>query len=177
MSHWTALPLSPQLGWPLRYQKTGEHNKSTLRKNLPANEVLELLTLDVDPTSPTFGKSTDTCNCEIILANADASELHPVTINILQSYIKMALKDVIEFGKGEGTKEKAEAAVAKAVSSDLEPFLGAYCKNLVCKKCGVPGGWREHKLSACGKCQKVQYCGRECQAADWKAHKKDCKRN
>lgn len=26
----------------------------------------------------------------------------------------------------------------------------------------------------CAKCAKARYCGRDCQAADWKVHKKAC---
>jgi splicing suppressor protein 51 len=29
-------------------------------------------------------------------------------------------------------------------------------------------------LQTCSRCHKVQYCGRECQKAAWKTHKKDC---
>lgn len=31
-------------------------------------------------------------------------------------------------------------------------------------------------LLRCAKCKKVLYCGKECQAADWKAHKPFCVR-
>eukprot|EP01041_Mallomonas_annulata_P000541 gene541-1034_t len=30
------------------------------------------------------------------------------------------------------------------------------------------------KLSQCGRCKQISYCGRECQVAHWKIHKKDC---
>ncbi len=33
----------------------------------------------------------------------------------------------------------------------------------------------EGKLSRCCKCKGVAYCSRECQLADWKQHKKDCR--
>jgi hypothetical protein len=32
------------------------------------------------------------------------------------------------------------------------------------------------KLLSCTACRRVQYCGRECQKADWPAHKETCKR-
>ncbi|CAO2657805.1 Nn.00g070650.m01.CDS01 [Neocucurbitaria sp. VM-36] len=32
-------------------------------------------------------------------------------------------------------------------------------------------------LKACAKCKKIQYCGRDCQKADWKTHKKVCAKN
>lgn len=31
------------------------------------------------------------------------------------------------------------------------------------------------KLSVCGRCKMVHYCGKECQTADWATHKKVCK--
>jgi hypothetical protein len=42
-----------------------------------------------------------------------------------------------------------------------------------CHKCGAdkaPGGG---PLMQCGKCKASSYCSRECQAADWKRHKRD----
>jgi hypothetical protein len=42
-----------------------------------------------------------------------------------------------------------------------------------CHKCGAdkaPGGG---PLMQCGKCKAFSYCSRECQAADWKRHKRD----
>eukprot|EP00161_Ancyromonas_sigmoides_P012362 TRINITY_DN3149_c0_g1_i1.p1 TRINITY_DN3149_c0_g1~~TRINITY_DN3149_c0_g1_i1.p1 ORF type:complete len:541 (+),score=230.11 TRINITY_DN3149_c0_g1_i1:91-1623(+) len=38
-----------------------------------------------------------------------------------------------------------------------------------CAKCGEKG------TADCGKCGAVSYCGRDCQVADWKAHKAHCK--
>ncbi|KAF1851614.1 uncharacterized protein K460DRAFT_362375 [Cucurbitaria berberidis CBS 394.84] len=32
-------------------------------------------------------------------------------------------------------------------------------------------------LKACAKCKTTQYCGRDCQKADWKTHKKVCAKN
>ncbi|KAJ4366120.1 hypothetical protein N0V83_007755 [Neocucurbitaria cava] len=32
-------------------------------------------------------------------------------------------------------------------------------------------------LKACAKCKTTQYCGRDCQKADWKTHKKICAKN
>jgi xylose isomerase len=31
------------------------------------------------------------------------------------------------------------------------------------------------KTKKCSGCEKVYYCGRECQRADWKAHKSSCR--
>lgn len=44
----------------------------------------------------------------------------------------------------------------------------------VCKRCGKSG--MEVQLSVCKKCDRVRYCGKACQLADWKeGHKEDCK--
>jgi MYND finger len=44
-----------------------------------------------------------------------------------------------------------------------------------CINCGGKGN-EDKKLAKCGKCLKVQYCNRQCQAADWKVHKAACKK-
>uniref|UniRef100_A0A7S0WMQ2 MYND-type domain-containing protein n=1 Tax=Chlamydomonas leiostraca TaxID=1034604 RepID=A0A7S0WMQ2_9CHLO len=41
-----------------------------------------------------------------------------------------------------------------------------------CNKCGAT---QEQPYMKCSKCKVMAYCGRECQVADWAAHKRDCK--
>ncbi|RSL99565.1 hypothetical protein CEP52_009682 [Fusarium oligoseptatum] len=41
-----------------------------------------------------------------------------------------------------------------------------------CNKCNKSGS--EVSLKHCAKCKQTHYCSRECQKADWKAHKKVC---
>uniref|UniRef100_A0A0G4GGH2 MYND-type domain-containing protein n=1 Tax=Chromera velia CCMP2878 TaxID=1169474 RepID=A0A0G4GGH2_9ALVE len=45
---------------------------------------------------------------------------------------------------------------------------------VVCNQCkkAAPQG---QSFQRCGRCQKVAYCGKECQKMDWKQHKKACK--
>ncbi|KAL2195570.1 hypothetical protein P885DRAFT_70208 [Corynascus similis CBS 632.67] len=43
-----------------------------------------------------------------------------------------------------------------------------------CRNCGREKSREGGELKACAKCRKVMYCGRTCQRADWKRHKKDC---
>ncbi|KAK3304728.1 uncharacterized protein B0T15DRAFT_251800 [Chaetomium strumarium] len=49
-----------------------------------------------------------------------------------------------------------------------------------CRVCGADkakdggGGVSGGALRACARCRKVKYCSRECQRADWKAHKGQC---
>ncbi|KAJ3033304.1 hypothetical protein HDV00_006521 [Rhizophlyctis rosea] len=40
-----------------------------------------------------------------------------------------------------------------------------------CAKCGSTPS----TLQRCGRCKQVKYCGRECQAAHWKVHKRSCR--
>eukprot|EP00884_Botryococcus_braunii_P005689 jgi/Botrbrau1/15120/Bobra.320_1s0004.1 len=47
-------------------------------------------------------------------------------------------------------------------------------KDSACAACGIAGGG-SMKLWECSKCKAVQYCGRDCQAAHWPAHKLVCK--
>lgn len=43
-----------------------------------------------------------------------------------------------------------------------------------CKKCSARET-RPDQFKLCAACKKVAYCGRECQVADWAAHKAACK--
>ena len=40
--------------------------------------------------------------------------------------------------------------------------------------CAAAGCASEEASSMCGRCEAVRYCSRECQVADWKAHKAAC---
>jgi hypothetical protein len=50
----------------------------------------------------------------------------------------------------------------------------------VCAACGTntpqhpAAPWKP--LMKCGRCHSVQYCGKDCQRADWPAHKASCAR-
>jgi len=44
-----------------------------------------------------------------------------------------------------------------------------------CLKCGATETVERKRLNQCARCKAVNYCGRECQVADWKEHKKLCK--
>jgi len=46
--------------------------------------------------------------------------------------------------------------------------VAAYVSN-VCNRCNG-----RDNLKTCNRCRLVRYCGRECQVADWKQHKKAC---
>ena len=61
---------------------------------------------------------------------------------------------------------------AVALDDGKELSLKAEC---VAKAgCAAAGCASEEASSVCGRCEAVRYCSRECQRADWKAHKPAC---
>ena len=59
---------------------------------------------------------------------------------------------------------------SKGVLKQLETIMKKACGN-----CGVDANDIHGKLKACGRCNCVWYCGKECQTEHWKAgHKIDC---
>ncbi len=61
---------------------------------------------------------------------------------------------------------------AVALEDGKELSLKAEC---VAKTgCVAAGCASEEATSVCGRCEAVRYCSRECQRADWKAHKGAC---
>lgn len=60
-------------------------------------------------------------------------------------------------------------AIFKETMNNRPP---AYASSAACSHCGVTAA----DLKTCTRCRAVNYCGRECQAAHWKAgHKQQCK--
>jgi tetratricopeptide (TPR) repeat protein len=79
-------------------------------------------------------------------------------------------------------KVQAEAEAAMWAARETAPggvaeFFHAPAEDLDstnipgCRKCHRTGV----KLDGCGGCKSVRYCSKECQTADWAAHKKPCK--
>ena len=65
-----------------------------------------------------------------------------------------------------GALEATKQALAKQ-KADVESLLAS------CGACGAAEGGSVH-LCACDACSAVRYCGRECQRADWAAHRLVC---
>ena len=61
-----------------------------------------------------------------------------------------------------------------ALDDGKELRLRAEC--LARAGCALPGCSSEEASSVCGRCEAVRYCSRECQQADWTAHKPACAR-
>ena len=67
-----------------------------------------------------------------------------------------------------------ESAKTTEFSKDVLKQLEAHMKK-ACGNCGVDAKDIQGKLKACGRCNCVWYCGKECQTEHWKAgHKIDC---
>jgi hypothetical protein len=64
---------------------------------------------------------------------------------------------------------------AIALDDGKELSLKAECVAAVARAgCAAAGCASEEASSVCSRCQAVRYCSRECQRADWKAHKPVC---
>lgn len=64
---------------------------------------------------------------------------------------------------GQGSFQAAQGAL-----DDAKAAADAKTKE-TCAKCDKVG-----KMQLCGRCGSASYCSRECQVADWKAHKSVC---
>ncbi len=61
---------------------------------------------------------------------------------------------------------------AVALDDGRELSLKAEC--VARSGCASAGCASDEASSVCSRCQAVRYCSRECQRADWKAHKRVC---
>ncbi len=66
---------------------------------------------------------------------------------------------------------------SRAKLKDEAAEIPEKCSTLVLASCGACGKVEEKRgeFKSCSRCQAMKYCGRECQKADWKVHKKVCK--
>jgi uncharacterized C2H2 Zn-finger protein len=83
--------------------------------------------------------------------------------------------DAVIAGKDGPITEKAKAGLAKLqslarLSNNNDTKSIKICRH--CKKIETRDG---RKLMKCQRCKVAYYCNKECQAADWKSHKKLCK--
>jgi hypothetical protein len=142
------------------------------------------LTPTASPTAPPHAQPTQRCsagpNQDSCAQQGPASASEPASG---------------ETSSRRGTKERKRAA-ARAESNQEQPSRGSDAskhgdtsrvgaspgrragrKVWACAQCGVTAETLEGgKLKECSACRSVRYCGRECQTADWPAHKATCKR-
>ncbi|KAK4620027.1 hypothetical protein CLAFUW4_11250 [Fulvia fulva] len=169
------LPLTAQLGFPLRGFICDDF--SELMQS-PDNETLRLLSLDIDPNSPTFGNSVATSDGEVMFSRGDIQSLSEEDLRAMEAYARLELADVRALQDINPTSKDYAAARQKAINAATQAtpeqytkFYDLYIRGPVCQTCGIPKGWRETVLSSCSKCKVTHYCGKECQVKDWKIHK------
>jgi hypothetical protein len=80
---------------------------------------------------------------------------------------------------GLGAAAEAAPAAAPEAAPEAAPAKKAskcvFCKKRIRKTEKEPGQWVRGRR--CGKCVLVVYCGKECQAAHWPVHQKECTRS
>lgn len=86
--------------------------------------------------------------------------------SLLETNRKRLLPAFVE-RMAEGLPECWKVSALQPVSKDAD---AAPLSKEVCSKCGKEG----EKLLNCARCKVQKYCSKECQVADWKAHKKTC---
>eukprot|EP01032_Pedospumella_encystans_P011173 gene11173-13011_t len=104
----------------------------------------------------------------------------PVTIDgVLQplafdkNTIKLVLADTEKLATKDFEKNGPCRSGLKSLRAAKKAHGGFVLKDLCCLNCKKPEP-KEVKFKACGKCNEVVYCCRECQVAHWKEHKKEC---
>ncbi|GLI70501.1 hypothetical protein VaNZ11_015407 [Volvox africanus] len=86
--------------------------------------------------------------------------------NAVQLWLDCTARAEKELPAAEGQAHPEEDKVLRAA----EVMLTDYLKGRVCYNCNVPST----KMQKCGRCQQARYCSKECQRAQWGAHKPDC---
>ncbi|KAK3648876.1 hypothetical protein LTR56_007316 [Elasticomyces elasticus] len=197
---WQPLPLVSRLGIELLYAKpvTSKHPLFTVGGAV--NTTIAALTLDCDPNSASFGKSTRTAMGGVAFKFADPlQQLSKAVLQPLESFITERLTAIKNALAGPGGVALATAEYEKLGPQAFkmvfkkhraeqrrlypDPSMGwakLECPVVVtvpsCEACGKvedtsDGG---KAMMRCGRCKNVLYCGKGCQEEDWKAHKQFC---
>ena len=75
------------------------------------------------------------------------------------------------FGLTLTNADEAMANVLAARRARIEFRVPQTTRSYACGSCGTAAAAQQ-----CSRCKKAWYCGADCQLADWKAHKKQCKK-
>jgi hypothetical protein len=191
---WRPLPYNSRLGVEILYAAPATSELLLFTKEAEINATLETLTLDCNPSSPSFGTPGRTSNTGVAFKFADESKamskavLEPLImfINVRFTAIKAALAGPggmvqaikeyeklssqefrVLFKKHRADQESARPGMGwKAVECPVAPSMTN------CETCGkAEDAVVGIAMQQCGRCKKVRYCGKDCQAEDWKAHK------
>jgi len=205
-SAWQTLPMATRLGVDLVFitktEFAGHPTKNILAIcNETSNErniTLEVLTIDCDPESTTFGQSTKKVRGAVLFKLRDAEKWSPASepLDAFELFIKDRLALIKAALKDQGM-EAAKAEYAKMCPKEFKKVFKQWraaqaekwkgkgwekkqCAVKIdgdaCEACGTDGGKAEGTaLMRCGKCRKVLYCSRDCQVEDRKAHKPFCR--
>ena len=79
-------------------------------------------------------------------------------------------------GGADGDAAATHGGVCTCTTCQRRRACGAVCANEACAASRHDPGLLNNNLKKCGSCKCVAYCGKQCQRADWRRHKGECKR-
>lgn len=200
-SAWKALRLASSLGVDLVYITKSDSDHTVFAIEPFRNTMIEILTTDCDPESAGFGEADQRIDGAVLFKFGDRNEgdmvskgrLGKAPLDSLELFISERL-EAIRAARAKGDLELAKQEYAKMTPVEFKKFFKHYragqaaefkgmgwekqvcpvkVEGELCENCGAEKDG-ERALMRCGKCKRVMYCGRECQAEDWKAHKPFC---
>ena len=87
--------------------------------------------------------------------------------------VMVDLKRLAESDVAQNGKYRVSLAKRRATKKAHNNRFASLYADISCLNCKKPEP-KEVKFKACGKCNEVVYCSRECQVTHWKEHKKEC---
>jgi tetratricopeptide (TPR) repeat protein len=113
-----------------------------------------------------------------LLTNAPATSTAGMTRQLLAAGTRVLLQRLVAQPEHNGKRARVLSFDARtgryAVALDDGKELSLEAECVVPMGCAAAGCASEEAGSVCGRCKAVRYCSRECQLADWKAHKLTC---
>ncbi len=114
----------------------------------------------------------DTGRAQTLLLEAARTNFVPAIAHVLSTKMATDEDDVREFKVRLAKTAANRDHPARQEALEALSSLGIISS---CSGCGVTKFDDAVKLSKCGKCNVAHYCSRECQTADWKEHRVECK--
>lgn len=198
-NEWQPLPYNSKLGVEILYAAPTTSESPLFTIAAAKNATLETLTLDCNPSSPSFGNSERTSSTGAAFKFADDSMtmgkavLEPLVMLINERFtaINTALAGPGGMDQAMKEYEKLTSQAFRMLFKKYRAEQGETYPNMGwkkiecpvapsmsnCETCGkardaVAGG---NAMQVCGRCKKVRYCGKGCQVEDWEAHKPFCR--